>query len=75
MAPIVHGLETEYFGQVTFVYLDITDPANDEFLRKYAFRGTPHFFLLDGAGEMVQQWIGSQPADAFRTSFDSNISN
>ena len=31
MAPIVHGLEVEYFGVINFVYLDIDDKGNSEF--------------------------------------------
>lgn len=73
MAPIVHGLESEYSQQVNFVYLDITDPANDEFLKSFGFRVTPHFFLLDESGELIQQWIGPITADDLRTSFDSNL--
>jgi len=73
MAPIVHGLESEYSQQVIFVYLDISDPANDEFLTTFGFRGTPHFFLLDEAGVLIQQWLGTPTADELRTSFDSNL--
>ena len=73
MAPIVHGLESEYSQRVTFVYLDITDPANDEFLRSFGFRGTPHFWLLDGSGELIQQWLGIVSDADFRASFDSNL--
>ena len=73
MAPIVHGLESEYAGQVQFIYLDISDPANDEFLRSLGFRGTPHFFILNGAGELEQQLVGPQTADALRASIEGNL--
>jgi hypothetical protein len=73
MAPIVHGLESEYSQRVKFVYLDITDPANNDFLKSVGFRGTPHFFLLNGSGEVIQQWVGTISADNIRTSFDNNL--
>jgi len=73
MVPIVHGLESEYSQLVEFVYLDISDPANDDFLRTFGFRGTPHFFLLNESGELIQQWLGTPTADEFRASFDSNL--
>ena len=58
MAPVVHGLEQIYANQVDFAYLDIEDPRNDEFKRRVGFRVQPHIFLLDGSGEIVQQWVG-----------------
>jgi hypothetical protein len=54
----VHGLEVEYFGQVDFVYLDIDDPRTNEFKQQLGYSYQPHIFLLDGEGNIVQQWIG-----------------
>lgn len=73
MAPIVHGLEIEYFGSVGFVYLDIDDPANSEFLKALDFRYQPHFILVDGEGIKIQEWYGPVKADEFRTAFNSQI--
>jgi thioredoxin-like negative regulator of GroEL len=58
MAPIVHGLEAEFSGQVNFAYLDIDDPANRPFKEQLEFRYQPHFFLLDADGNILQQWLG-----------------
>ena len=69
MAPVVHGLEAEYYDQVKFVFLNIDDPANDEFKRILGFRVQPQFFLLDENGEIIQQWLGSVSAESFRTAF------
>ena len=69
MAPVVHGLEAEYYDQVKFTFLDVDDPANDEFKRILGFRGQPQFFLLDENGEIIQQWFGSVSAESFRTTF------
>jgi len=70
MAPIVHGLEVEYFGSVNFVYLDIDDPANDNFKKELGYKYQPHFFLVDGEGNIIQQWLGPVSADDFRAAFD-----
>ena len=58
MAPVVHGLEQKYAGQVQFVYLDIDDPRNDDFKRALGYRVQPHIFLLDGLGQEIAQWLG-----------------
>ena len=73
MAPIVHGLEAEYSGQVRFSYLDIDDPANDEFKSALGFRYQPQFFLLDGEGNILQQWAGSASAEDFKAAFDDTL--
>jgi len=73
MAPVVHGLEAEYFDQVDFTYLDIDDPANDEFKRTLGFRVQPQFLLLDENGEIIQQWFGRVSADNFRSAFDEAL--
>jgi hypothetical protein len=74
MAPVVHGLEAEYFGRINFAYLDVDDPSNDEFKRALGFRVQPQFFLLDENGEIIQQWAGSVSAENFRTAFDAALS-
>ena len=58
MKPIVHGLEARYGGQVGFVYLDIDDPNTEDLKRALNYRVQPHFILLDGQGNVVQQWLG-----------------
>ncbi len=54
----MHGLEAEYGDQVNFVYLDIDDPANDDFKQALGYRYQPHILLLDGAGNIQSQWVG-----------------
>lgn len=71
MAPVVHGLEIEYFGQIDFTYLDVDDPLNDDFKRELGYRVQPHYFLLDGNGNILEQWLGSVTSDEFRSAFDS----
>ena len=45
MAPMVHGLEAEYFGKVKFSYLDADDPNTDEFQRTLGFSYQPELYL------------------------------
>ena len=71
MAPIVHGLEVEYAGQINFVYLDMANSGNEAFLKQLGFRYQPHFMLIDGEGNIIQQWLGPVAAQAFRDSFSS----
>jgi len=73
MAPIVHGLEVEYFDRLNFVYLDVDDPANADNLKKLSYRYQPHFFLVDGEGNVLQQWLGPVKAEDFRSAFDSYL--
>jgi hypothetical protein len=54
----VHGLEAEYGQQVNFVYLDIDDSANDAHKQALGYRYQPHILLLDGEGNVLNQWVG-----------------
>ena len=60
MAPVVHGLEAEYFGRVGFVYLDVYsgDAIVEDFIRELGYQYHPHFLLLDGDGKIIAQWVG-----------------
>jgi len=54
----VHGLEAKYGDQVTFVYLDIDDPATKPFKSELGYLYQPHLFLLDGQGTPLKEWLG-----------------
>ncbi len=69
MAPIVHGLEAEYFGKVQFTYLDADDQATKDFQRSLGFAVQPEFYLLDEDGNVLQKWFGYVSADDFRAAF------
>jgi thioredoxin-related protein len=70
---VVHGLEAEYFDKIDFVYLDIDDSRTDEFKRMFGYLVQPHIFLLDGEGNVIQQWLGIVPESEFRSVFDDLI--
>jgi thioredoxin-related protein len=69
MAPMVHGLEAEYVGKVQFTFLDADDQATKDFQRSLGFAYQPEFYLLDGAGNVLQKWIGYVFPEEFRAAF------
>jgi thioredoxin-related protein len=69
MAPMVHGLEAKYFGQVNFFFLDADDPATQEYQQKFGFQYQPYFVLLDASGQEVKRWAGFVSQADFETAF------
>lgn len=70
----MHGLESEYTGKINFTYLDIDDPATDPFKQSLGYRVQPHIFLLDGQGNMIQQWLGLVNRDELVAAFEQALS-
>ena len=66
----MHGLEPDYHGEVEFVYLDIDDPRTDPFKQQLGYQYQPHLFLLDGDGNIVEQWVGPVPAATLAEALD-----
>ncbi len=73
MAPIVHGLESDFSGQVNFAYLDIDDPNTERFKQALGYRVQPHIFLLDADGNVLNQWIGATDAETLRAAIQSAL--
>ncbi|MCI0521053.1 MAG: hypothetical protein L0Z70_12470 [Chloroflexi bacterium] len=73
MAPIVHGLEAKYYAKIQFTYLDIDDRANDAFKAALGYRVQPHFFLVDGDGVVLQQWLGKIPEEELDKAFQEAL--
>lgn len=71
MAPVVHGLEQRYGGEIGFVYLDVDDPAVDPFKRQLAYRAMPAYVLLDGEGNPLTRWVGIVSEASFVSAFDA----
>lgn len=67
---MVHGLEIEYWGQVEFAYLDVDSSAVGKFKDQLGFRYQPQLFLIDGDGNVVQEFAGNQPEEVLRTALD-----
>ena len=73
MAPIVHGLEAEYYGRIKFSYLDIDDQRSEEFMRALGAITRAEFYLLDAAGNILYRWYGYTEAGSFREQFDKAL--
>jgi thioredoxin-related protein len=69
MAPMVHGLEAEYFGKIKFTYLDADDPRTDGFQRALGFYYQPEFYLLDANGNVIEKLVGFVSEEKFRNVF------
>lgn len=67
----MHGLETEYFPEIEFLYLDVDDAATQPFREQLGRSYQPEYHLLDGEGNVVQVWKGRINADEMRQSFDA----
>lgn len=67
----MHGLETEYFPAIEFVYLDVDDPATEPFREQLGRTYQPEYHLLDGDGNVVEVFKGRVNADEMRASFDA----
>ena len=73
MAPMVHGLEAEYFGKVKFSYLDADDPNTQSFQRTLGFVYQPEFYMLDADGVVLKKLIGFNSEEEFRALFDGYL--
>ena len=73
MAPMVHGLEAEYFGRIKFTYLDADDPNTFDFQRTLGFFSQPEIYLLDGNGNVLQKWVGYTTDVEFREVFNQYV--
>jgi hypothetical protein len=73
MAPMVHGLEAEYFGKVKFSYLDADDPNTDAFQSALGFVYQPEFYLLDADGNVLKKWIGFVSQEDFTAEFGKYV--
>lgn len=66
---MVHGLEAAYFGKIKFSYLEISNPLTEQFRIALGFQYRPSFYLLDGGGHILHQWLGYQTQEQFETVF------
>ncbi len=69
MAPIVHGLEAQYYGQIQFSFLDVDDSRNDALKKQFGFQYQPMFVLLDASGTPVKTWFGGVTTEEFASEF------
>jgi len=69
MAPMVHGLEAQYFGRIKFAFLDADDPNTFGFQQTLGFRYQPEIYLLDGNGNLLMKWVGFTSQEQFEEVF------
>lgn len=72
MAPVVHALEARYKDRIDFVYLNVEDPATRDLKAKlgYTLITRPHFFLIDGSGNILAEWVGFVSEAEFIAAFE-----
>lgn len=73
MAPVVHGLESQYFGQIDFTFLDIEDTQNADLMQQFGFRYQPMFVLVNGSGVVAKTWFGAVSESDFEAEFAKMI--
>ena len=73
MAPMVHGLEAEYFGKVAFTYLDADDPLTRDFQQTLGFYYQPELYLLDANGNVLEKWVGFTSEEQLETAFAEHL--
>jgi hypothetical protein len=73
MAPMVHGLEAEYFGRVKFSFLDADDPNTFNFQRELGFVYQPEFYFLDANGNVLKKLVGFVSENDFRDLFNEHL--
>jgi hypothetical protein len=73
MAPMVHGLEAEYFGKILFTYLDADDPDTRDFQRTLGFYYQPEIYLLDGNGNVLEKWVGYTSQEELEAAFAEHL--
>ena len=73
MAPMVHGLEAQYFGKVKFSYLDADDPRTRDFQSTLGFHYQPELYLLDATGNVLMKFVGFTSEEELRSAFDQYL--
>ena len=73
MAPMVHGLEAEYFGRIKFSFLDADDPNTYPFQRALGFYYQPELYLLDANGSTLKKFVGFTSETDLRSAFDQYL--
>lgn len=75
MAPAVHGLEKIYGDRVNFVYLDRDKDSTAAIRNQLGYVYQPHFFILDGDGNILYQHSGTVPAEELQTQIEMALAS
>ena len=60
MRPIVNGLEEEFAGNVSVIWLDANVRENSALQKMYSVQGHPSFVTLDAGNLVAQRFFGPQ---------------
>lgn len=71
--PKVDELAAALSGQARVLRLDVADPVGRTLAARWGVVGTPTFFVLDGAGQIVYAQAGAPDVSAIRASIDQII--
>ena len=70
MAPIVEELSEKFKGKIKFGKVDVGE--NQEIASKFGVSSIPNFTLFKD-GEVVDQFIGSMPVEAFEEKLNKHL--
>jgi thioredoxin-like negative regulator of GroEL len=66
MQPIVHGLETEFAGQLAFEWRNADTEADKAVMDAYGLRAHPSYVIVAPDGAALWSFTGQMQADALR---------
>ena len=67
MQPIVHGLETEFAGQLAFEQRDANTETGKVTMQTYNLRAHPSYVIVTPDGTLLWSFTGQVSADQLRT--------
>lgn len=71
MQPIVHGLQAEFAGRVTFEFLNARDgAAGQAAFTALGLAGHPALLVFDAAGRETYRAMSVQPAQSLRAALE-----
>lgn len=71
--PIVRGLEQEYAGRVSFIWVNILMESSIPLMEQYSFATTPEFHLVNSQGQVLAFWDEVIAADDLRPALDQAL--
>ncbi len=73
MTPIVSGLEEVFVENVEFRFLDAASGEGQKAFNAYRLMGHPSYVILDPAGEVLWQNIGTQAPEILESAINEAI--
>jgi hypothetical protein len=74
MQPIVHGLETEFAGQLAFEWRDANTGPGQGVMDAYGLRAHPSYVIVAPDGAVLWSYTGQLQADALRAQMRKHAS-